>query len=107
MLRQRSWRLGGFVVVNQLTSDTTPVNLYARTGKFLVLYEGTGRRCTSYWSEFALGEHLSSRCERRRLALFVRFARCTNTKGLISQVWFVGSGVEGLASNLRLLLGWI
>jgi len=29
-------------VVNQLTSDTPLENLYSRTGKLLLLYEGTG-----------------------------------------------------------------
>ena len=38
----------GLVVVNQLTSDTTLRNLYARTGEFLLLYEGTGAHCTEH-----------------------------------------------------------
>jgi hypothetical protein len=38
--RKRS--AGATFVVNQLTSDTLPRNLYRRTGDFLLLYEGTG-----------------------------------------------------------------
>jgi len=41
MLTSRRWGPGGVFVVNQLTSDKPPENLYRRTGKFLRLFEGT------------------------------------------------------------------
>jgi hypothetical protein len=41
MPTSRRWEPGGAFVVNQLTSDTPPENLYRSTGKFLRLFEGT------------------------------------------------------------------
>jgi hypothetical protein len=41
MLTGRRWGPGGAFVVNQLTSDTPPENLYRSTGTFLRLFEGT------------------------------------------------------------------
>jgi hypothetical protein len=43
MLERPRWERGGRFVVNQLTSDTLREELYGSTGKFLRLYEGTGR----------------------------------------------------------------
>jgi hypothetical protein len=41
MLTSRRWEPGGAFVVNQLTSDTPPENLYRSTGTFLRLFQGT------------------------------------------------------------------
>jgi hypothetical protein len=57
---------GGRFVVNQLTSDRTLENLYARTGKFLLLYEGTGGGCPAYWPTITL-EYSCRSAERRQV----------------------------------------
>jgi hypothetical protein len=64
--------------VNQLTSDTTLRNLYARTGNFLLLYEGTGTPCTGHWPEYAR--------EQMTWILAARFVRHRFTGGCVNRI---------------------
>lgn len=97
----------GLVVVNQLTSDRTPRNLYARTGEILLLYEGTGGlpelALTGFKSERFGIKGSTSHCPLCRIADLTRASTVRQRNQMIA----IERTIEALASRAHLLLGWL